>query len=214
MCNYAINSITFSSRNGRLIKELHKKVLQCYDAANEGKNLVRDLMKVHGYIIPFRVNNTDFISACNEFVTHKNGIYYFQCETTTAWEDNILPIMVLLKDKYENKVRISFCTEEPGCELFLVKDETGVFYPNKYKINWCLDDCYETEYFETFKELFTYLQEHFPKALISYYDSLSDIKRSIDQMYGDTDKEYMMEIYKFQEYYNEQEPYVLSVEVA
>ena len=55
MCNYAVNSITFSSRNSKLLKELHKKVLACYDAMSDGKNLVKDLLKAHGYIVPFRV---------------------------------------------------------------------------------------------------------------------------------------------------------------
>ena len=53
MCNYAVNSITFSSRNSKLLKELHKKVLACYDAMSDGKNLVMDLLKAHGYIVPF-----------------------------------------------------------------------------------------------------------------------------------------------------------------
>ena len=129
MCNYAINSITFSSRNCSMLKELHKKVLACYDAAADGHNLVKDLMKAHGYYVPMRVNNTDHISACDEFVTKKQGVYYFQCETTTAWNDNMLPIIAMLIEKYHNKVHISFCTEEQGNDLFLVYDETGIFYP-------------------------------------------------------------------------------------
>lgn len=213
MCNYATNSITFSSRNGKLVRDLHKKVLACYDAGT-GKNLVKNLMKAHGYIVPLRVNNTDYISSCNEFVTHKNGIYYFQCETTSAWEDNMLPIMVLLAEKYDNKVRLSFYSEEPGNDIFLIRDETGIFYPNRYKITWCMDDCYESEYFQDFKELCQYLQQHFSKAVFSIYDSISDIKKSIDLMYADSDKEYMLEIYKIQEYYNDQEYYVVPKEVS
>ena len=48
-----------------------------------------------------------------------------------------------------------------------------------YKGDWCVDDCYETEYFCTFKELYAYLKKYFPKAVFDYYDRLSDIKESI-----------------------------------
>ena len=89
MCNYAVNSITFSSHSLLMLKGLHKKVLACYDAMADGHNLVKDLMKAHGYPVPFGVNNTDHFSACDEFITNKKGVYYFQCETTSAWDANM-----------------------------------------------------------------------------------------------------------------------------
>lgn len=214
MCNYAVNSITFSSRNSKLLKELHKKVLACYDAMSDGKNLVKDLLKAHGYIVPFRVNSTDHVSACDEFITKKSQVYFFRCETTTAWEDNMAPIIILLSEKYHDEIHISFCSEEPGNDIYLVKDETGVFYPDRFKVDWCLDDNYETEYFTTFLDMYHYLKEYFPKAAFCYHDSIEDIKSAIDQMYGDTDDEYFVNINVFRDYYNAEAEYIVSREAA
>lgn len=213
MCNYAINSITFSSRNGKLLKELHKKVLNCYDASSTGHNLVKDLMRAHDYRLPLRVNNTDYFSACDEFVTKKKDCYFFQCETTSAWEDNMLPIIVMLSERYHNEIHLSFCTEEPGCELFLVKDDTGTFYPARFKIDWCMDDSYESEYFTSFLDMLAYVRRYFPKVDISQYDQLADIKEKVDKIY-DTSAEYFFNVYRFKEYHNDYCSFILSREVA
>ena len=90
MCNYVVNSITFSSRNSKLLRELHKKVLSCYDSALQGKNFVRVLLKSHGYLLPLGVDSRDHFSACDEFISSKRGVYYFSCETTTAWNENMI----------------------------------------------------------------------------------------------------------------------------
>lgn len=213
MCNYAVNSITFSSRNSKLIRELHHKVLRCFDSAMQGKNLVKDFLKSYGYLLPLGVNNTDHFSACDEFIANKKGTYYFQCETTTAWNDNMLPIITLLKEKYRDKIHLSFCTED-GSDIFLVKDETGVFYPERYKVEWCVNNDANIEYFNTFKELFIYLQETFPKAFFSYYDSLDDISNSINQMYEEPKNEYYFNIHRFKEYNNEMANFLDQKEVA
>ena len=97
MCNYVVNSITFSSRNSILLRELHKKVLSCYDDAVKGKNFVRDLLKSHGYLLPLEVDTRDHFPACNEFITSKREVYFFSCKTTTARNENVLPTIKLLK---------------------------------------------------------------------------------------------------------------------
>ena len=108
----------------------------------------------------------------------------------------------------------SFCSEEPGNDIYLVKDETGVFYPDRFKVDWCLDDNYETEYFTTFLDMYHYLKEYFPKAAFCYHDSIEDIKAAIDQMYGDTDDEYFVNINVFRDYYNDEAEYIVSREAA
>lgn len=213
MCNYVVNSITFSSRNSKLLRELHKKVLNCYDSAMKGKNFVRDFLKSHGYLLPLGVDTRDHFSACDEFITSKRGVYYFSCETTTAWSENMIPIINLLKDKYHNDIRLSFCSEDGG-DIFIVKDETEVFYQDHYKVEWCVDGNSESLYFKTYKALFTYLRTTFPKAYFGYYDSLEDIESSIDEIYGSSKKEYYFYIHRFKEYNNEMANFIESKEVA
>lgn len=214
MCNYVINSITFSSRDRRLLKSLHKKVLACYDSAYSGHNLVKDLMKAHGYPAPIWVNNTDHFSACDEFVINKNGVYYFQCETTSAWDESMTPFIKMLIEKYAKKIHLSFCSEGANSETLVVKDETGVFYKERFKLEWCVDGNSENQYFNAFSELFEYLKEKFPKARFNYYDTLEGIKKSIDLAYETYNKEYFVYIFRFKEYQNEYANYLDMREVA
>lgn len=213
MCNYTVNSITFSSRNATLLKQLHKKVLACYDAAAGGHNFVKDLMKAHGYYLPLHVNNTDHFSGCDEFITYKKDITFFQCETTSAWEDNMLPIMLILKEKYNNQIHLSFCSED-GSDIFLIKDETGVFYPEKFKMEWCINENCDSRYFNSYKEMYQYIKEYFPKSRISYYDNIEDIEEKMDYAYGSYDREYYFYIHRFEEYHSEYTELMLRKEVA
>lgn len=214
MCNYAVNLITFSSRNGTMLKKLHRNVLKCFRSAGIGKNMVKNLIKAYGYITGYGANNTDYISDCDELIASKEGVYYFRCETTSAWENNMLPIMCLLKNEYGNEVHLSFMSEEPGNALFLVKDETGVFYPERYKVEWCIGCEWQVEYFCTFKELFDYLKTVFPDAAISYFDSISDIEKSIDIAYDGLKEVHKCYIYRFKEYQNDYEDCISNKGVA
>ena len=63
-------------------------------------------------------------------------------------------------------------------------------------------------------ELFDYLKEMFPKAHLSYYDTLEGIKDSIDLAYENKDEEYFFYIYRFRDYYNEYENYIMLREAA
>ena len=125
----------------------------------------------------------------------------------------MLPIINLLKDKYHNDIRLSFCSED-GSDIFLVKDDTGVFYPDRYKVEWCVEGVSESEYFKTYEALFTYLRTSFPKAYFGYYDSLEDIESSIDEIYSSPKREYYFYIHRFKEYSNEKANFIESKEVA
>ena len=62
--------------------------------------------------------------------------------------------------------------------------------------------------------MFHVLKEYFPKAAFCYHDSIADIKAAIDQMYGDTDDEYFVNINVFRDYYNDEAEYIVSREAA
>lgn len=201
MCNFAVNSITFSSKNQKLLKNLHGKIMKCYQTRRG--NLVRNLLINHGYeepLIASLVNKTDHFSDCDNFIVRKDNVYTFSCETTTSWRANISPFLKLLSDCYQNSIHISFISEEPGNEQFVVFDESGMFYPERYRVDWCLNGEYETEYFSSFKETINYLKYHFPDAEFGYYDRIIDIKRSIDEAYSERDSDYFFNFNKFQEF--------------
>lgn len=201
MANMTINTITMSSKNLKLLKKLQGKIMSCYHSSKN--NLIRDLLVNHGYeeaSVAKVVNKTDHFSDCDTLIIKRDGVYCFSCETTSAWSNNMDPIVDLLHDYYQDSIHISFISEEPGTEHFVVMDESGMFYPERYRVDWCLDGNYETEYFATFKEAVNYLKYHFPKAEFGYYDRIIDIKSSIDDAYSTADSEYFFNFNKFQEF--------------
>lgn len=204
MCNWCINSMTLTSHDFSMLQNLHGKILACYNAADKNKNLVRDLLAAHGYASSSMLNQLtdrrDHISHCDKVLFKKDNLFMFSCETTTAWSENMVPISTLLAEQYSNKIKLRFQTEEPGSDVYLVSDETGVYYPDRFKTDYCFKGNYDTQYFQTFTEVVDYLKKSFPKADISCYDSISDIKHEVDKIYKNIDDEYFLNINKFVDY--------------
>ena len=95
---------------------------------------------------------------------------------------------------------MSFSSEEPGNEEYIVKDETGVFYPDKFKVDWCYQNNYEIKYFSDFFQVVDYLHAIFPDADLSYYDSMEEIERQVTLAYQEKDDNYFLYINRFSEY--------------
>lgn len=202
MPNYAVNNITFSSRSRLMLEELHAKVSACYRVKEGHSNLVRGLMIDFNFdpdTIYTITNRTDVISDCDKAITTKGKVHFFSMETTTGWSSNMEPIIEILKKKFHNKIHLSYVTEEPGCELFFVHDNTGIFYPDRFRLDFCYKETYVTEYFTSIYTLVDYIKEAFPLADISYYDSISDIKEEVDNIYCNDEEEYFFNINRFVE---------------
>lgn len=202
MCNYAITSITFCSRNSIVLKKLHEKIWECYFIVPH-HNLLRDLLHCHNYSTEEQeelANRTDHISHCDKFIMEKGSVSFFSCEITCAWQGNLAPFLSLLKTIYNNEIRMSFSSEEPGNEEYIVKDETGVFYPDKFKVDWCYQNNYEIKYFSDFFQVVDYLHAIFPDADLSYYDSMEELERQVTLAYQEKDDNYFLYINRFSEY--------------
>ena len=201
MCNYATSVLTFCSRNTGLLAKLHNKLWNCY-ALVPHKNLVRDLLYSHN--IPTSeqeklTNKTDYISFCDKGIMNKGSVSFFSCEITCAWQGNLQPFVLLLSEYYHNEIRLCFCTEEPGTEEYLIHDETGVFYPNKFKVDWCYQNSYEIKYLPSFFQVVDYLHGIFPEADISYYDSIEEVEKQVALAYQELDENYFLYIHRFSE---------------
>ncbi len=199
MCNYATTSLTFCSRNVGMLKKLHKKIWNCYSLVPH-KNLVRDLLNSHDYTTTEQetlTNRTDYISHCDKTVSDRGCVFFFSCELICAWHGNLQAIVSLLSKEYYDEIRLSFCSEEPGAEEYLIHDETGVFYLDRFKVDWCFQNNYEIKYFSTFFQVIDYLHAVFPKANLSYYDSLEEVERQVALAYQEQDENYFLYIHRF-----------------
>jgi hypothetical protein len=199
MCNYATTALTFCSRNVNLLKKLHKKLWNCY-ALVPHKNLLRDLLNSHNYPAAEQeklTNKTDYISHCDKVVMDKGSLSFFSCEIICAWHGNLQPFLSLLSHEYHGEIRLSFSSEEPGTEEYLIHDETGVFYPDRFKVDWCYQNNYEIKYFSSFFDVIDYLHAVFPEADLSYYDSLEEVEKQVALAYQEKDENYFLYIHRF-----------------
>lgn len=57
------------------------------------------------------------------------------------------------------EISIYWRAEEPGCEIYETNDGEGKHFPERYVVDWCLNDYTDTEYFTTEKEVIKYLRK-------------------------------------------------------
>jgi hypothetical protein len=62
----------------------------------------------------------------------------------------------LLKANIPN-IKVYWCTEEPGMEIYSTNDSEGKYFPDRYYVNACIDGIYDHEYFRTQEEAFHWL---------------------------------------------------------
>lgn len=216
MCNYAVNCLSFYGRDFSMVQDIFNKITSCYNNANGNKNSVRCFFNKYNYgerFINTMTDGRDYFSHCDTTIVKKDNVFMFGCETNTAWSENMEGFFALMLDHYKNKVNLSFISEEPGGDIYVYKDDTGLFYPDRFKADFCVNENYHTEYFSEYSDLIDYLKEHFPKAEISLYDHIKDLKENIDKVYAGSCDDYFLSINRFKEY-TLAEPYMYDPEVA
>lgn len=49
--------------------------------------------------------------------------------------------------------------EEPGMEIYATNDFDGIYFPDRYHVDICINNEYYEEYFESKEECFKYIEE-------------------------------------------------------
>lgn len=200
MCNLCINSLTFLSRNLDKLKELHKLIKETtYD--KNGNSIVA-LLDKHGYYTKDKMllcSKRDYLSDCDTIITQKLDHYYFQAESCSAWTPNLLPIVTMLRERYGGEIKLIAQSEEEGMGIYHTNDVGSLFYNDKFKVDCCSRENYDTEYFPNWSNMIDFLQKEFPKANISYYDSINEIKDAIEESYSE-DESFFFNLNMFTSY--------------
>lgn len=197
MANVCVNTIYFCAENRELLLELFNKIRSCYDSM-PAKNIY-DLFRMHGYKdseIDHIVDKRDDITACDGILTRVDGYYYFEAETCTAWIPHMDVFYKLIEEKYGNRIRIFYCSEENGCEIYTTNDIDGIFFDAKFRLDFGSDDDSDVVYFDNFKKLVQYTKDRFSQD-ISEIDDLRTMEEKILRNLGDYNKEYYCEINRF-----------------
>lgn len=75
---------------------------------------------------------------------------------------------------------ITWIGEEPGMVIYCTNDFEGKYFDTKYKIDWEINDCGDTEYFSEYEQLIEYIKKNIQPALNQDLDLPDDFSELCD----------------------------------
>lgn len=200
MANYCSNSIVFYSKDKEVLSDLLDRINSTMDITKDYS--VYDLLRTYDYNraeIRGMTDCRDYFSYADKEVSQSSGGYYIcKVQTESAWYPNLDTFYKLLKDKYADKIKMKYMSEEPSSDTFISNDVNNIFFKDRYKIDYHVNKVYGTEYFSTFGELFDYIIHTFPKADVFVYDSFEEMQKAIQVAYDtDNNKNFYFDIFSF-----------------
>ena len=156
MANDCMNTLWFCSMDKNLLHQLFDKFRSCFDTICEGK--VADLLKKHGYS-GAEADRRDYITGCDGIISRNEAYYYFQAEIISAWAPHMDVLFKLLREKYADKIRLLYVSEEPGFDVFVTNDYAGIFFKERYYLDCCCFGKFHHEYFDSLSRMITYIRE-------------------------------------------------------
>ena len=168
MPNWCGTDIIFYSNNKEQLKTFYEKFDEIYNGKATiengfGNGWLGDFVNT---LIPEEYENIRCRGSVDfyEEIYHKTeNIDYFRIYTQTAWAP-MLKMWRLIIEKYFPSVKIAYCAEECGMEIYDKYDESGLFLSEYYATISAYDDDdgeYYSDYFDSKKELVDYLNETF-----------------------------------------------------
>lgn len=192
MANYCSNSIAFYSKDKAVLAKLFDNINNILD--NTKDRSIYELLKSCGYSSEEAVqisDRRDALTYADDNITESPcGYCYFKADTESAWQPNMTSFFRLLQEKFGSKISLVYVSEEPGCGIFINTDVDGLFFSDRYRIDYCVADEYITEYFTDFKDVVCFLRENLPQADVCLYDSPEEIKNKISDVYDDDNNFY------------------------
>lgn len=64
-----------------------------------------------------------------------------------------------LLEKQFPDIKVYWIVEEPGCEVFCTNDAEGKYFPERYWVDTCIDDIYNSKYFQTEQQVYEWLDK-------------------------------------------------------
>jgi hypothetical protein len=84
----------------------------------------------------------------------ENGVLRFWSEERWGLQD----FAELLEKKFPD-IKVYWIVEESGCEVYCTNDREGKYFPERYWVDTAIDDIYNSEYFETEKQVYDWLDK-------------------------------------------------------
>lgn len=185
MANYCSNNIAFYSKDRAVLQDLFTKINDVLD--NTNNHSIYQLILKHGYSEEAAKKITD----CRDYITYAEdkltdlpcGYSYFKIDTESAWQPNMTSFFQLLQDKYHNQISLVYVAEEPGSCIFINTDVDRLFFEDNYRLDYCVNNDYQTEYFAGFSEVIDYINEKLPEAKVCVFDTPNQVKDKVHEAY-------------------------------
>ena len=95
----------------------------------------------------------------------------------------------MLKAKYNGTVKMVYQSEEPGCEVYINSDKLGIYFTDRYVIDYSYQGNGDTYYFTWWKEAVEFLNTTFQKAHLGYEEDLEKAGKKITETYNFSEKD-------------------------
>ena len=186
MANYCSNSVAFYSEDNERLDAFRKLMVESFRESRHGT--VRDFAIKCGYsqeeVIQFTDGRDTFVDIADE-LSEKEGVFYFIVQTESAWSPNVEVFVKVIREKFNDDFGIEYCSEEPGVAIYINTDVEGFFFPDRYYLDSCINNEYETEYFETKQEVLCWIKDKFPHAKVNIKTAIhkieSEVRKYIDE---------------------------------
>lgn len=191
MANWCSTGVIFYSKDKKTIKKMFEEFTKLVSISNI-KRQASNTLFIDRYLHDKKnlINDKGFVDIYSDCVEFNSVYYYFQ-----ILHDSVSPPQIgmwyAISKKYN--VGLAYVTESPEDDLFLIYDEIGCFYDNKYYVDYEVhnsdpdddsDDALETpddKYFGRDDEvcLRAQLEEDFSFLGVEEYDSLQEMIKKI-----------------------------------
>lgn len=183
MSNYCANSIVFYAEDKEVLKDLWEKINSCMD---KRQCSVKTLLKSCGYTEEEAAeiaDGRDYFTYLDDAVATDYRRYYFKADTDSAWNPNMDSFKILLKEKYNGKIKLMYQSEEAGCGIFVTNDINGIFFSERYRLDFDIGGDWNTVYFSDYEELVKFIADEFPKAGVNLSDSTKALEYKVKAAY-------------------------------
>ena len=188
MANLCINSIVFYSSDREALSVLRIYIIGTMAPFGSGE--VRDLLIKLGYQkreAEELAQARNSIVHCNEVEKLDDGAYYLMFQTESAWVPHVEPFEHLLKTRYANRIKMVYCSEECGMEVYVNTDVQGIFFPERFLVDCSYKGEYYTLYLDTYKEVIEWVHEIFPQAKVSLDSDIYEVEQAVEPYAGEGD---------------------------
>lgn len=126
---------------------------------------------------------------CREYDEKNNTLIF---TTETAWREMVEWRKFI--ESYYTTIKLLYVTEEPGMEIYQTNDKDGIFFKDRYILDYGVD----IEYFETIDQVVKFTEEFIGVKIKD--KTINDIQRTIDDFFvKSNEKDLYFSFHEFEE---------------